>query len=599
MPVFRYTWVTIFRQIIFLSLFALCGGQRSFAQSPLNLKIHTYGVVHSPVQSLYKQNKTFSDSLAVFRELDRVVREMHGRGWLGTSVDSLRLEDDALHAWLSTGKPWRWLRLETGNIPEQRLRDARFRAANFGNKKLYWAGWLRLQGRLLRSFEHNGYPLASVFLSNLDMSGESLAATITSDTGPHVEFGVLRTEGDLRLAPTFLEQFLGIQPAAPFHSGKVQRIAARLQELPFAVATKPPEVLIRENGVADITLFLDAQKAGRFDFLIGVLPNSNQTGNMLITGKVFADFQNQLGKGERFTASFERLRPETQQISFSLNYPYLLQLPFQTETRMMLYRRDTVFFNMEYHIGAGIRLDNGLRWKGFWENRSTRLTGINTANLVATQRLPPQLDVSLNAFGMEAVFQRFDYLPNPRRGWNILVNASAGIKRILPNQRIEALGLGNLYDALNLRSAQYRLNLLAERFLPLGRVSTFKMAMNGAFIFSAAPLFRNEQFRIGGNRMLRGFDEEFFFVNNYVVATAEYRVLASRNSYFFTFFDVGRLQDFNNASKAPFYPYGFGAGLALDTKAGLLGLSIALGTRNGIPLDFSAPKLHLGYIGGI
>ena len=583
----------------FLAFCVWCISLSAYAQNAVGLKIHTTPDTHAPVQRLYKANKTFADSIAASAELSKVIQEMHARGWLETSLDSMRVEGSTLQAWLSLGKPWRWLRLSADNAQEQWLREARFRPAGFEQQKLYWSAWRRVQERLLRTLENNGYPLASVYLSNLSMEEEHLSAKITTDTGPRIEFGALRVEGNLKLSPAFLEQFLGIQPTAPFHSGRVQRMAARLQELPFATATKAPEVNILANGTADITLFLDAQKAGRFDFLIGVLPNSNQTGNMLITGKVFADFQNQLGKGERFTASFERLRPETQQLSFSLNYPYLLQLPFQTDTRMMLYRRDTVFLNMEYHIGAGIRLDNGLRWKGFWENRSSRLTGINTAAVLATRRLPPQLDVSLNSFGMEAAYQRLDYLPNPRRGWNVFLNASAGIKRILPNRRIEDLGLGNLYDSLSLRSAQYRMNLQAERFFPLGRVSAFRMALNGSFIFSATPLFRNEQFRIGGNKMLRGFDEEFFFVNNFAVATAEYRVLASRNSYFFTFFDVGRLQDRNNEVGRPFYPYGFGAGIALDTKAGLLGLSIALGTRDGIPLDFSAPKLHLGYIGGI
>ncbi len=586
------------RLIGFLPVLGIFGWLTAAAQTPTDLKIHTVKSEIGILKRVYASRKPFADSSAATRELDRIIGVLHGRGYLECTLDSMRTDSNAMHAWLSIGKPWRWLHLKAGTFPEQQLRDSRYRPGTYERKDLRWAEWRRLQERLLRSLENSGYPLASVYLSDIEVTGKRLAARIATDTGPIVRFGDLKVEGNLKLAPAYLRQFLGIQQEKPFHSGRVQRMEARLRELPFASATKAPEVLIRPGGEADITLFLDAQKAGRFDFLIGVLPNSNQTNRMLITGKLFADFQNQLGRGERFTATFERLRPETQQLGLSLSYPYILQLPFHTDTRMSLYRRDTVFLNMEYHIGAGIRLDNGLHWKGFWENRSSRLTGINTASILATQRLPPQLDVSVNAFGMEASYQNLDYLPNPRRGWRGTLNGSAGIKRILPNSRIEALGLGGLYDSLTLRSAQYRLNLHAERFFPLGRVSALRLALNSSFLWSSTPLFRNEQFRIGGNRLLRGFDEEFFFVNNYAVATAEYRILASRNSYFFAFFDAGRLQDRNAGDGKPFYPYGFGAGIALDTKAGLLGLSIALGTREGIPLDFSAPKLHLGYLGG-
>jgi hypothetical protein len=43
--------------------------------------------------------------------------------------------------------------------------------------------------------------------------------------------------------------------------------------------------------------------------------------------------------------------------------------------------------------------------------------------------------------------------------------------------------------------------------------------------------FRNELFQIGGNRLLRGFDEESQFVSQYLVPSVEYRYLIGQNSY--------------------------------------------------------------------
>ena len=53
-----------------------------------------------------------------------------------------------------------------------------------------------------------------------------------------------------------------------------------------------------------------------------------------------------------------------------------------------------------------------------------------------------------------------------------------------------------------------------------------------------------------------------------------------------------RLKDsFNND-----FPFGFGAGLNFETKAGIFGLSYALGKQNNNPIDFKSAKIHFGYV---
>jgi hypothetical protein len=41
---------------------------------------------------------------------------------------------------------------------------------------------------------------------------------------------------------------------------------------------------------------------------------------------------------------------------------------------------------------------------------------------------------------------------------------------------------------------------------------------------------------------------------------------------------------------------GFGAGLTFETKAGIFGLSYAVGKQNSNPLDFRSSKIHFGYV---
>jgi len=42
-------------------------------------------------------------------------------------------------------------------------------------------------------------------------------------------------------------------------------------------------------------------------------------------------------------------------------------------------------------------------------------------------------------------------------------------------------------------------------------------------------------------------------------------------------------------------PFGLGAGLNIETTAGLFGISVAVGSNKTQPLSSATPKIHLGF----
>ena len=53
-------------------------------------------------------------------------------------------------------------------------------------------------------------------------------------------------------------------------------------------------------------------------------------------------------------------------------------------------------------------------------------------------------------------------------------------------------------------------------------------------------MVRNELFQIGGNKLLRGFDEASIFTPTYSILSLEYRLALGKNSYFqMPFIDAG------------------------------------------------------------
>jgi hemolysin activation/secretion protein len=111
-----------------------------------------------------------------------------------------------------------------------------------------------------------------------------------------------------------------------------------------------------------------------------------------------------------------------------------------------------------------------------------------------------------------------------------------------------------------------------------------------------SPISQNEQYRLGGSRLMRGFDEESLFATRYMVGTLEYRLLIGRNSYFYTFGDAGYIQNFTRTTRASDTPIGFGAGITFETKVGLFGVSLAVGKQAANPIDFRNVKTHFGYV---
>jgi len=193
-----------------------------------------------------------------------------------------------------------------------------------------------------------------------------------------------------------------------------------------------------------------------------------------------------------------------------------------------------------------------------------------------------------------------DYRNNPRQGWSWQLQASAGQKSIKRNTRIEDFGFSELYDSLELKSAQYRIETSAAWYRPLGQRGVVKIGLAASAIVADEPVLANEQFRIGGNRLLRGFDEESIFATNFAVLTGEYRFLLATNSYLYTFFDWSRVDNTSlNVSAAvetKIWYQGFGAGITFETRPGLFGLSLAFGRQDQQAFDLGAPKVHFGFV---
>lgn len=580
------------------------------AQRPTryNLKLQSIDQTVTFIKKQFEIQPSFSDSLSVRNELNNILLQLYANAYLEASIDSIYRFEKTFFAKIFIGKKYEWASLKNGNVESAFLEQIGFRKRLYQNKDFYYKEVLKLQKSLLTYAENNGYPFAEVGLKNIRIKEGKVAAQLFMKKNRLIIIDGIKIKGVIKISPQYLENYLGFKNGDLYDKSKIDKVLQRIRELPFVQQEGKGLTITFKGNKATINLFLKKKKVSRFDFLVGVLPRTNNSAspsqrNFLITGTFNADMQNQFGLGERIFAEFQQLAPGTQELELQFTYPYILNFPFGVDFKFDLYKKDSSFLQVESDFGVQYLLEGGNYLKVLWNTRRTNLLTINESQIIAAKKLPEELDLTNSVFGLEYNLQKLDYRFNPRKGWGTLLRVGAGFKRIKENNTILGLETSDpnftfqsLYDSLTLRTFQYQLEGKVEKYFPVFKRSTIKSSVTSGWIISQSPIFRNEQFRLGGNRLLRGFDEESIFTTNYVIGTLEYRLLIGQNSFLFAFGDYGYVENITIDSREYDSPVGIGAGITFETGIGVFAFSLAVGKQRGNPFDFRSVKSHFGYV---
>lgn len=539
---------------------------------------------------LLYDSRGFTDSSAVIDYLGEWVLDQQAKARWEASVDTFhRYNASYFRAVVHTGPAYSWGELRPPTNPEALAwaRRAGYRPRRFAaGRPLRPAAWTALRDSLVLRAADAGYPFAAVSLDSVRwLRPGELSGKIRVEPGTLIRVGEVRAPDKVRVRPIFFERYLGLRPGEAYRHDRVRRMSNRLAQLPYLTVNGPPAIAF-EDSLAFFDLPLERRPASRFDFVIGVLPRTGTETGILITGELNGELYNGLGQGERIAARFEQLRPQTQELALALDYPFLLNLPFGFEGELDLYRRDSSFLNLNWRLAATYLREGNDKLSFFWENRRTIVPGQAEPDLT---NLPDTLGVSRSFFGLQLRRLRTDRRFSPRSGYAANLSSAAGFRRLLNVPES---------DSLQVRSTQLKLEASFDAYFDPLAGTVLYFGLRGAGLLGGNEVLPNEQFRIGGARLLRGFDEQSVFARDYLVATAEFRLLLGGNAYLYAFADAGRVNPRNRAEpdKAIDYPIGFGTGVNFDTRAGIFGLSLALGRRNGLPLDLGGPKVHLGYV---
>lgn len=514
-----------------------------------------------------------------------VLFTLQAEGFISARIDTFRQLENLLQCVITAGEKYKWGIIKAGNVETKALSAVGFRERLFTGKPLSYEKIVALQKKLLKYYEDNGYPFAEVYLDSISINQNTVTATLKSNKNKLTLIDSIIIKGKGKISPFFIYRYLQIKPGEIYNESSIRRISKRIKELQFLKEEKPFTIEFTPDKTK-LILSLDKKRSSQFDGFAGFLPDNN-TGKLLLTGDLKLKLQNVVYRGETAEMNWRKLEKNTQDLRLKFNYPYIFRTPFGMDYDLKLLKKDTLFLDAIQQIGVQYLFSGTTHFRVFTTLRNSSL--ISTQGLELLTVLPSYADVDVKSYGVGGRIEKLDYRFNPRQGFLIDASASAGTRRIKKNEDLNE----NLYAGVQLRSTQFTIRAEVAGYIPIKGRSVLKISGEGGYL-SGSTLFTNELFRIGGLRTLRGFDEESIYASWFNIATFEYRYILEENSFIQIFWNGAYYEDHSKTPLITDLPYGFGAGLSFETRAGIFSLSYALGKQFDNPIQLRGGKIHFG-----
>lgn len=538
-------------------------GFHVFSQS-LNTEIQIITDKSLPSEFKVKKNTiyTFQSHGSVEQDISKFLNRLYDNGYLESSVDSVITENQTARVFLSLGRQFQWFSL---NIPSEK--------SNFNIKiprkfiplnNSIWSleKYLRLREYIIGEYENQGYPFASIKLDSIQINDSIIKASLGIDAGNRVKIDTIIVRSELPLSNRILHRVSGLKMGDWYSEKKLISAQKRLQKSGFIGNQKSLEVGFFDDK-AWVYLNPEIQKKNRIDGLVGIQPTQG-SGVPAIAGEFNLFLKNLFRQTESLTIQWKAPGGATQKLFSQIAIPYFLGLPIGISAQVSLYKKDTSYLNLGLSAGIRVSFQPDIWMDALFENRSSsRLAkGLNNSF--------PEYDLKLSKLIFN--YDNRDNSLNPRSGWQVRQEAAYG-RKTTDSQLVS-----------DQQSNYWELGTKMSLFIPIKQNWTFLLAIDGGY--RSGLLAANEQFRIGGFNLMRGFQEESLLAGKYAVATTEVRLLFTGLSNIHLFFDWSIIDND--------YAYSPGMGLSIQTKAGILRLDYAIGQFFGEEFDIQKGLIHLG-----
>lgn len=512
---------------------------------------------------------TTKDSIQAYNFIAAQLKDLQNTGYINASIDSIK-KSNRIIAYLYKGQQYllNQFRVDFSSQPSQYL---------YKNKKLpHYANlqWIENQKTdIITELENNGYPFASI---KTDFTTDSafMDVRLKVNRGILLEFDTIATN-QIKLKNYFLERYLGIKPGDLYSEQKIAEISERLNQLEYIKLEGDATVTFGKK-TARPELLIKPVSANQFNGLIGIVPDKNKSGRYTLTGDIQLSLLNTLGRGEKVDMQWKKTEMKSQQLNLLTEWPFMLNTPFGGEGQLSMLKQDTSFLSIDMEIGSFILFNGNNSASGYYaDKRTIVLTPKDTIETIATKSY---------GTGIGLKTYKLNNLLNPLKGYRVNLAIEAGNR------------IANISETDKQKGWYWEVASTIQVFLPIYKQWILGIQNISANKRSQHPYYKNELFRLGGMKTLRGFDENEFYSNRYTLNTIEIRWLFESNSHVKIFADHALFETKHINDQANSRALGIGAGMNLHTNAGIFTISYALGKLNNDIIKLNNAKIHFGYI---
>lgn len=535
-----------------------------------------------------KERVSFSISEKFFAPLLEAYRQ-EGRYFV--SIDSFRLSFDHSHSktksriiqkarlevWITEGSPLVIRGIEWKGIAEG-FREALSSVLWLRPGKVFSEFWLQNDiEQILSYYENHGYPFARVVIQNVQIEEDSvyrksvgLRITSNVEEGPYICLGSIGAEGNTFTRTKVIVRETRLKIGSSYSQREIESARRALKQLGFFRKVFEPRITFSENKT-HVIFPIQEGNTTTMDGIIGYVPSSTNAEKGYFTGKLELGFTNLLGTGRFLEAFWEKKDRRTQNLRFRYEEPWLLGKPVLGRFRLGQEIRDTIYVERFFELG--------LKWSP-WSIFSCGIEGGKKEILPdsagsAFFRIPRSTTSFLTAY---FEYNTLDDPLNPKRGIRYYTSLSSGSKSHLGPDWL--LAEGEFHHRVFTR--QVRMHV--EWAIPLFFRQVLDLKISGVEI-KTGDLYPSlaDQIRLGGALTLRGYREEAFYGTLVAWSNLEYRYLLGGASRVFLFLDHGFYQRKEPSDKEiKHFKMGYGFGISLETRLGLLGVEYGLGEGDGV-----------------
>ena len=548
-------------------------------------KLHVINTDSAGVFKKINYKKQFTTIEFIYKETNKIYVSLVNDGYISASIDSVKKDSLNFTAYISAGKKYKWVNLKYDKKDQAIVSKLGYNERFFSNRPFKFTELSHFMEKLITYYENNGFPFASAKLDSLQIDNANIKAKLAIEKNIFIKLDSLVTEGTGKVNQKFLLRYLGIKNGMPYNTEVFSGVSKKIKQLPFVTEKKPPIVQLTDKQ-NKMYLFLEKKNASQFDGIVGILPGEN--GKTIFTGDLKIKLVNSILKsGETFDINWRRLQTQTQDLKATVIYPYIGGLPVGADYNIKIYKKDTTFLDVNNAIGLNYYFSGLNLLKVFYKQRNANI--LSTSGLSNVTALSNYADVSTKAYGLGLFIEKLDYRYNPRKGVSINILGSVGSREIKKNPKINDV----VYSNIALKTSQYQTEGAFAGYINVVKNHVIKLSTQFGSVFGNT-IYKNELFRIGGLRTLRGFDEESIYASTYVIPTIEYRFLFEKNSNLFLFAEGAWYENANVSGYTHDTPLSVGAGINFETKAGIFNLSYAIGKQYNNSFDIRIGKIHAG-----